>query len=134
MWQDLSVSTKIFYSVTLIFEFGLFFEIFDLAYNFSSMSARVFIIHMNIPCDKIFYINTKPFDLDFWHYFWNNKQKSWKIINIRASILQMRLFCTGIKVFVLVNFGSLELAIIRGICVSQTHLVAFKTFSQRSSA
>ena len=43
-----------FYPVTLTSEFGLLFENVNLAYNFSTVCARVFIFHMTIPYDKIF--------------------------------------------------------------------------------
>ena len=46
-----------FYPVTL--EFDPFFENFNLANNISTVSARVFIFHMNIP-----FVGSKPFDLD----------------------------------------------------------------------
>ena len=54
LWQDLSVGTNMFDPVTLTLEFGLLFENFHIADNLSTVSARVFIIHMNIPWDKIF--------------------------------------------------------------------------------
>ena len=79
---------------------------FNLANNFWTVNARAFIFHMNIPCDKTF------------HYF---------LINIRAFIMHMSISCD--KIFLLVSrylslwtWPSLELAIIGGICVSQTHI------------
>ena len=42
----------IFYPVTLTLEFDPFFETFNLANDFSTVSARALIFHMNIPCDK----------------------------------------------------------------------------------
>ena len=83
---------------------------FNLANNFWTVSARALIVHLSIPCDKTF---------PWYHYF---------LINIRAFILHMSISCdnlsTGIKIFVLMwPWPSLELAIIGGICVPQTHLV-----------
>ena len=40
-----------FYPVTLTLEFGLLFEKFNLANNFSTVNASVMIFKMNIPCD-----------------------------------------------------------------------------------
>ena len=89
----------------------LFFENFKLANTFWTVSARALIFHMSIPCDKTFSV------------------LSWFFINIRAFILHMGISCD--KIYLLVSrylslwpWLSLELAIIRGNCVSQTHLVS----------
>ena len=83
---------------------------FNLAKNFWTVGARALIFHMNIPCDKTF--------------TWDN----YFLINIRAFILNMSISCD--KIFLLVSrysslwpWPSLELAIIGGICVLETHLV-----------
>ena len=47
MCKDLSGGTIIFYPVT-------FFENFNLAINFWTVSARALIFNMSIPCDKTF--------------------------------------------------------------------------------
>ena len=56
-----------------------------------------------------------------------------KIINIRAFILHLSISCDKIKVKTDLSLSpspSLELAIISGICVSQTHLGLFGFFSK----
>ena len=60
------MGTIIFYHVTLTFEFDSFFENFNIAYNFCTVSARDMIFHMNIPCDKTFleYLFFLPCDFD----------------------------------------------------------------------
>ena len=50
--------------VTLTLEFDPFFENLNLAYNFWTVSARVFIFHLSIPCDKTF--PWVPFFLTLW--------------------------------------------------------------------
>ena len=87
-----------------------FFKTLTLLNNFWSVSARALIFHMSIPCVKNF----------LWFYYF--------LINIRAFKLQMSISCD--KIFLLVSrylslwpWPSLELAFIRGICVSQTHVV-----------
>ena len=87
-----------------------FFKNVNLANDFWTVSARALIFHMSIPCDKTFL---------WFHYF---------LINIRAFILHMSISCDMIVLLVsrylsLWTWPSLELAIIGGICVSQTHLV-----------
>ena len=48
------MDTIIFDRVTLTLDFDHFFENFYLANNFLTVSARAFIFHMDIPCDKTF--------------------------------------------------------------------------------
>ena len=73
-----------------------FLKTFNHANNFSTVSARVFIFHMNI-----LFVGIKPFDLDF---FWKkNTIIHNKMINIRAFILHVSISCDKIKVFVLVT-------------------------------
>ena len=97
--------------VTLTLEFDPFIKkTFNLANKFWTVSARASIFHMSIPCDKNF-----P-----WFYYF--------LIHIRAFKLHMSISCDKILLLVskylsLWPWASLELAIIGGICVSQTHLV-----------
>ena len=70
------MGTIIFYPVTLTLEFDPFFEIFNLAYNFRTVSARALIFHMNIPCDKTFpwvplFFYTATLTLEFDSFFEN---------------------------------------------------------------
>mgnify|MGYP003690552619 CR=1 FL=1 len=123
------MDTKIFDLVTLTLEFELLFEIFNFVNNIWILRARALIFHMSIPLDKIFLLVLTfwPWNLTFFflidigHYFLN--------INIRAFILHTVISCD--KIFSLVSkymslwsWPSLELAIIGGIWVSQTHLVS----------
>ena len=48
------MDTIVFDPVTLTLEFDPFFENFNLANNFCTMSAITLIFHMSIPCDKTF--------------------------------------------------------------------------------
>ena len=48
------MGTIIFDPVTLTLEFDPFFENFNLAYNFRTVSARALIFHRSIHCDKTF--------------------------------------------------------------------------------
>ena len=73
--------------VTLTLEFDPFFENFNLAINFWTVSARALILYMSISCRKFFLL------LSIYLSMWPRP--------------------------------SLELAIIGGKCVSQTHLVLF---------
>ena len=55
----LSVCSIIFYPVTLTLEFDPFYKKnFNLANNFWTVGARALIFHMNIPCDKTFFVGT----------------------------------------------------------------------------
>ena len=49
-----TIVTNNFCLVTLTFELSLLFENHNFANNFSTLSVRVFIFHINIPCDKVF--------------------------------------------------------------------------------
>ena len=87
------------------------------------MYARVLILLMNFACDKIFLLVLNLLTLIFDISFWNIK-----IMNIRPFTLHMSISYD--KTFELVwrylslwPWPSLELVIIRGICVSQAHLV-----------
>ena len=53
-WVFLVIRPIIFYPVTLTLEFDPFFENFNLANNFLTMSAKALIFHMSFPCDKTF--------------------------------------------------------------------------------
>ena len=48
------MDTIIFDTVTLTLEFDLFFENYNLANNFLTVSARALIFNMSYPCDKNF--------------------------------------------------------------------------------
>ena len=61
----------------------IFFENFNLAYNFWIVSAKGLIFHMSIPCDKTFQ----------WFYYF--------LINIRAFILHMGISCDKFCLLVL---------------------------------
>lgn len=95
-----------------------------LAYNFSTLSGRHFTWIFLVICSFCWYW-TNPFRFDiFLNYISHNI-----ITNIRTIILHMSIFCDTIfltvhciKIFVLVTWQILELAIIRSICVSRTHL------------
>jgi hypothetical protein len=50
--QDLSMGTKPFDHVTLMFD--LLIKNFNLGYNFQMECTRTLIFIMNVPCDKIF--------------------------------------------------------------------------------
>ena len=87
------------------------------------MYAKVLILHMNFACDKIFLLVLNLLTLIFDISFWNIK-----IMNIRPFTMHMSISYD--KTFELVSsylslwpWPSLELVIIRGICVSQAHLV-----------
>ena len=54
LWQDLSMSTKIFDLVTLTLEFDLLLKNFNLGYSFFTRRGWAFIFHMCIPCSKTF--------------------------------------------------------------------------------
>ena len=84
---------------TLTLEFYLFFENFDLGNFFSTVSARVFIFHMNIPCNKMFLLVLKLLILTF-DIFLINIIHNKMIIN-RVSILHMSNSCD--KIFLLVS-------------------------------
>ena len=56
---------NIFNPLTL--EVDLLFENFNRANNYSTLRARVFIIHMNIPCDSIFLLVLNLLTLTFDH-------------------------------------------------------------------
>mgnify|MGYP003691665719 CR=1 FL=1 len=62
-----AMHTNIFlaYDLDIGVNFDLFFINFNLANNFSAVSARVFIFHMNIPCDKIFLLVLNHLTLTF---------------------------------------------------------------------
>ena len=102
--------TIIFDYVTLTLELDQFFENFNLANKFWTVSARALIFHMSIPCDKTFL---------WFHYF---------LIDIRAFIWHMSISCD--KIFLLV---SRYLSLwpwpswnwpLSGAFVFQTHLVS----------
>ena len=59
----------IFDPVTLALELDLFFENFNLANNFWTVSARALIFHMSIPCDKTFL--WVPLFLTLWPWPWS---------------------------------------------------------------
>ena len=63
------MGTIIFDPVTLTLEFDPFFEIFNLANNFWSVSARALIFHMSIPCDKTF--QWVPIFFTLWPWPWS---------------------------------------------------------------
>ena len=57
------------YLVTLTLEFDTFFENFDLAYNFWTLSARALIFHISDPSDKDFLrvlYDFRPCDIGLW--------------------------------------------------------------------
>ena len=56
---------KHFWHCDLDLGVGLLFENVNLAYEFLSLSVRVFIFHMNIPCDKIFLLLVNLLTLTF---------------------------------------------------------------------
>ena len=61
--QDLSVATKLFYPMSLTLEFGLRFENFKLVNYFLTVSARAFILHVNISSDKKFLLVSRYLSL-----------------------------------------------------------------------
>ena len=65
------MDTIIFDPVTSTLEFDPFLENFNIAYNFWTVSARVLMLYMGIPCDKtfpwvpfFFYFFTFTFEFD----------------------------------------------------------------------
>ena len=54
LWQEFSMSTKIFDLVTLTLKFDLLLKNFNLGHNFLARRGRDFILHMYIPCDQTF--------------------------------------------------------------------------------
>ena len=94
--------------------------------------ARALIIHMSIPCEKTFrWLHVSLF-WTLWPWPWSLTH-SLKILNLLINFEQWVLelsYCTWTLLILLVSrylslwpWQSLELAIIGGICVSQTHLV-----------
>ena len=71
------MGTIIFYSVTMILEFDLFFENFNLANNFWIVSARALIFHMNILYDKTFSV---------YHYVWPHELGVWPILKKNLTL------------------------------------------------
>ena len=63
LWQDLSVSTKMFDLATLTLTFNLHFENFNLDHNIWTVTDRTSICHMYIPCDKTFLLKKNLFTL-----------------------------------------------------------------------
>ena len=136
MWQDLSLGTNIFYPVTLNLELDLFLEHWYSTWQdpyvhtniFSTVSAGVFIFHMNIPCDKIFLLVLNLLTLTFVIFSKDHN----KILNIRASLLHISIpsdttFVVVSRYLFMWPWPSLELAIIGGICVSKTYRILFFT-------
>ena len=106
-------------------------EKLNLLYYYWTVNVGVLIFHMNVPYDKVFLLVLNLLTLTF-DLFKKKKLKlvitSKYIIDIIFFILHMIISCD--KVFLLVSrysslwpWPSLELALIGGICVSQTHLV-----------
>ena len=94
--------------------------------------ARALIIHMSIPCEKTFHWLHVSLFWTLWPWPWSLTH-SLKILNLLMTFEQWVLelsYCTWTLLILLVSrylslwpWQSLELAIIGGICVSQTHLV-----------
>ena len=110
-------------SLTLTIEFVRLFENFNLVNYIRTAIARALIFHMNILVIKSFcwYLTFWPWHLIFFKLL-NNKYYSFHVAFYH--------FCD--KNFLLVpkylslwSWPSLELAIIRVICVSQIHLVCY---------
>ena len=124
-------SVKCRHIFDLALEFVLWFVNFNLTNFFSTVSAWVFIfiLHMNIPCCKIFFmlLNLLTLKVDI---FQKMDIIFFKIINIRAFILHISIPCDMIFMFVstylfLWPWPSLGLAIIWDLYVLLTHFVKF---------
>ena len=63
------MGTIIFYPVTLTLEFDPFFENFNLANNFWTVSARALIFHMSIPCENTIIFYPVTLTLEFGPFF-----------------------------------------------------------------
>ena len=120
------MGTKSIDFMTLTLEFNLLFENLNITYNIWIGSARALIFHMSIPCEKILLLVLNLLTLTFDHFL----KLTLFITTKSVSILHMVISCD--KIFLLVSkymflwsWPSLELAIIGGICVSQTHLAFF---------
>ena len=97
------MDTIIYYVETLTLEFEPFFENVNLANTFWTVSARAFIFLMNIPSDEIVLLVPNLLTL---------------IFLIKFHIAHEHILWQDLW-----PWPSLELVIIGGICVSQTHLV-----------
>ena len=110
---------------------SLFFYNFNLAYNFSTVSARALIVHMNIPCDNTFPWISLFFPL--WPWPWSLTH-FWKILELSYEHFLWQDFPTGIKIFVLVTLTIFGIGHYRGhLCFTNTscfYLIFFLFFNK----
>ena len=105
-WQDLSVDTKIFDFVSLTLTFDLLLMKLNLGNNFWAKRDMAVILHISIPCDKTFLLETKFFTLWSWPwlltFFWKklNLDHIFWTKSDRALILHVFIPCD--KTFLLI--------------------------------